>query len=191
MPLLSDETNGSVLTIESNRCSANPYFHKGTVLELFCKPSSLDFNTCTLRMAVWQKFVQMGLGSCAMQRSSSWIWKASSSLVCCLEKKAWVHFLCLYVFCVFLFIYTYEKTRFFFLKMFENCYYWSFQIHMYNFLKQLCFFFFPIWLFSFIKWWVYERILNENMMKSHMIVKPLNWCCQGLSLRCNSPSVQR
>lgn len=49
MPLLSDEANGSVLAIESNRCSANQYFHKGTVLELFCKQPSLNFNTCTLR----------------------------------------------------------------------------------------------------------------------------------------------
>lgn len=117
MPLLSDGTNGSVLTIESNRCSAKQYFHKGTVLELFCKQPSLNFNTCTLRMAVWQKLVQMGLGSYAIQRASNWIWKASSSLVS-LKKKIWVHLAMLAYLCVShsLSVYAYEKKYIFFLQ---------------------------------------------------------------------------
>lgn len=111
MPLLSDETNVFVLTIESNRCSANQYFHKGTALELFCKQPSLNFNTCTLRMAVWQ----MGWASSVTKRASNWIWKASNSLVCYLENKIWeplpvlVHFsVCL---CVFFCVYIDGKIR--------------------------------------------------------------------------------
>lgn len=150
MPLLSDETNVFVLTIESNRCSANQYLHKGTALELFCKQASLNFNTCTLRMAVWQ----MGWASSVMQRASNWIWKAWSSLVCYLENKIWeplpmlVHFCVCVLFCV----YIYEKMRALSKKCFKTVIDLCRYTHLCNFLKM----FFHIWLFSFIKWWAYE-----------------------------------
>ena len=174
MPFLSDETNGSVLTIESNRCSANQYFHKGTVLELFCKQPSLNFNTCTLRMAVWQKLVQMGPGSYAMQRASKWIWKASSSLVCCLEKKVWVHLPMLaYFLCVCVSLYIQRRKLDFFLK-----YVWKLLLsistdkYVYNFLKL----FFPFDCFLLLS----DKLMNGYLMKhGWKAAGKLQWYCEA------------
>lgn len=167
MPWLSDETNGSVLTIESNRCSANQYFHKGTVLELFCKQPSLNFNTCTLRMAVWQKLVQMGLGSCAMQRASNWIWKASSSLGCCLEKKVWVHLpMPIYFLSVCISLYVHIGKWGFFLKNAWKVLYVSvdrqtnnIKLYICNFLKL---FSFPFNGFLSLS----DELMNRCLMKT-------------------------